>query len=104
METPVPTQALVGKAKNGDRDAFNDLVAFHPDELDKRVRLRLGSHLRETIELEDVLQETFVRAFQSNRQLSMARRDVLSEMAEIDRGACDPGDCSEKPAGARLLP
>lgn len=65
METPVPTQTLIGKAKDGDRDAFNDLVAFHRDELDKYVRLRLGSHLRETIDREDVLQETFVRAFQS---------------------------------------
>ncbi len=65
MEAPAPIQVLIGKAKNGDRDAFNDLVAFHREELDKYVRLRLGSHLRQKIDLEDVLQESFVRAFQS---------------------------------------
>ncbi len=59
------TQALVLKAQTGDRAAFEALVARYEGRLREIVSMRLGAHLRGKLEIEDVLQETFVRALQS---------------------------------------
>ena len=62
MEPQTRIHSLVDRARRGDREAFNDLSSAHRDDLDRYVRLRLGSHLRQSIDPEDVLQESFVRA------------------------------------------
>lgn len=67
MESPRQTEALLAKAQRGDRAAFDLLIRTQDNEVEKYVRLRLGAHLREYVEVEDVLQETYTRAFQALR-------------------------------------
>ena len=59
------TQVLLHEASRGDRKAFAVLVQNQRDPLEKYVRLRLGTHLRERVEVDDVIQETYSRALQS---------------------------------------
>ncbi len=56
---------LIKRASNGDRAAFEGLVALHTQQLLTRIQKRIGPELREKLEPEDVLQETFLRAFRS---------------------------------------
>jgi len=58
-------EALVGRAKEGDRAAFETLVARSRERLEGWVRSHLGEPLREKVEVEDVLQETYLWAFQA---------------------------------------
>ena len=60
-----PTQSLVAKAQNGDRAAFDEIVARHAGQLMAVIRSRIGSHLRPKLDPEDVLQDTLLGAFQS---------------------------------------
>ena len=59
------TRTLVSRAKTGDRTAFESLVAEYTEELRDRIGFRMGPQVRGKLEPEDVLQETFLRAFQS---------------------------------------
>jgi len=65
MAEPDPIQMLVERAQAGDREAFSALVERFRDRLrlwiETKARLRLGP----SIEIDEVLQETFVRAFES---------------------------------------
>ena len=61
------TLALIERARNGERTAFDELATSITDPLLASIRLRLGEKLREKLDPEDVLQETFVRAFRSIR-------------------------------------
>ena len=63
--TDIGTQALVAKAQAGDREAFGGLVARYEDQLRERLGLRMRWQVRGKTELDDVLQETFLRAFES---------------------------------------
>jgi DNA-directed RNA polymerase specialized sigma24 family protein len=63
MEPHASRETLVCRAQGGDRDAFEELFATYRERLAAVVRCRLGAGLRGRVEVEDVLQETFVRAF-----------------------------------------
>ncbi len=65
MEARQDTEALIREAQGGDREAFDRLVVRYTPELEKTVRLRLGGYLRQKIEVDDVLQETFLKAYAS---------------------------------------
>ncbi|MBI4603525.1 MAG: sigma-70 family RNA polymerase sigma factor [Planctomycetes bacterium] len=65
MGPPGVTRAVIEKAQAGDRAAFDALVAAHRDRIERHVRESLGARLRGRCEVDDVLQETFLRAFQS---------------------------------------
>ena len=65
MEARQDTEALIREAQRGDREAFDCLVVRYTPELEKTVRLRLGGYLRQKIEVDDVLQETFLKAYAS---------------------------------------
>ena len=56
---------LVAQAQAGDRGAFDALVESFEDRLREFIRSRMGPRVQGRLELEDVLQETLVRAFQS---------------------------------------
>ena len=56
---------LVGNAQLGDRTAFDGLVARTRDDLRATIAARLGSHLRSSVDIEDILQETYTRALQA---------------------------------------
>ena len=56
---------LIENAQQGDRSAFEELVAESREPLLKAIRRRMGRTLREKLEPEDGLQETLLRAFRS---------------------------------------
>jgi RNA polymerase sigma-70 factor (ECF subfamily) len=64
LENP-PMQELLDRARRGDREAFDAIVRRLRSRLqgsiEKWSRLRLGPH----VDVEDVLQETFLRAYRS---------------------------------------
>ncbi len=61
-DDPGQTLILVRRAKSGDDDAFTELYRRHADRVRRSVRLRLASE--GVHDLEDVVQETFMYAFE----------------------------------------
>ena len=59
------TQELIRRAQSGDREAFDELVAFHRKELESFIGSRLGAALQGRFEVADVVQETLLKAFRS---------------------------------------
>jgi RNA polymerase sigma-70 factor (ECF subfamily) len=59
------TRGLVGKAQEGDSDAFAALMDKYERRLEALIHVRLGPSLRQRVEVEDVLQETYLNAFRS---------------------------------------
>ena len=56
-------EALVREAKDGSRTAFDRLVGIYGERLERFIGSRLGDALKGRIEVEDVLQDTLLRAF-----------------------------------------
>jgi RNA polymerase sigma-70 factor (ECF subfamily) len=56
---------LIERAQRGDRAAFDELASSAAKNLLPRIHRRIGPGLREGLDPEDVLQETFFRAFRS---------------------------------------
>ena len=77
MAPPEPTQALVERAQVGDRQAFDELAASHRSRLAALIQSRLGSSLRSRLEVDDVLQDSFLRAFQAIRRFAWQGEDSL---------------------------
>ena len=65
MESQDQTQILVRNAQEGRRTAFEELASRHRLRLEALIHSRLGPALRETVEVEDLIQETLLRAFAS---------------------------------------
>ncbi len=65
MTPPTELRAWIVEAQRGDRRAFERAIAAVEDELRATIDRRLGRGLRPAIDPEDVLQETFLRAFKS---------------------------------------
>ena len=65
MEAENRTEALVQKAKEGDRAAFRRLAQRYEARLLRLVRSRLGSGLDQKIDASDVVQDTFLRALEA---------------------------------------
>ena len=62
---PEETLQLIERARDGDREAFDALVCPLRETLLSRIRLKMGSALRDKMDPEDVLQETQLRALRS---------------------------------------
>lgn len=77
---------LVLRAQEGDAHALNRLIERYYGRVRRIVRLRLGSKLRESVDSEDILQETFfaaVRAFENFEMREEASLiNWLSRLAE----------------------
>jgi RNA polymerase sigma-70 factor, ECF subfamily len=56
---------LLERAQAGDRTAFEELVAPLVPGLRERIVARMGEWLRQKLDVDDVVQETLLRAFQS---------------------------------------
>jgi RNA polymerase sigma-70 factor (ECF subfamily) len=56
---------LFARARGGEREAFDALIEMTRDPLRAAVGQRMGARLRKTLEVDDVLQETYVRALQA---------------------------------------
>ncbi len=59
------TQALLTRAGGGDRTAFEELADRYRPRLEALIRLRLGADLGAKVEVDDISQETLLRAFTS---------------------------------------
>ncbi len=59
------SQSILDRARGGDREAFDGLAGELRDSLERHIRIRMGSSLQGRIEPEDVLQETYTRAWKS---------------------------------------
>ena len=82
----------ISRARQGDREAFDRLARDSEGPLRSLIDIQLGEGLRSRVEVDDLLQETFLRAFQSMRQFEgetpAAFRTWLSGIARnavIDR-------------------
>ncbi len=62
MSSPTSTFGLLERIQRGDREAFTPLYDRYSRRLAVLVHCRLGPELRESLEIEDVLQEVFLRA------------------------------------------
>ena len=56
---------LVERAREGDRTAFDELFMAFEDRIRAFIRSRIRPGYRERLDAEEILQDTFVRAFQS---------------------------------------
>ncbi len=61
MENP-NLEELVKKASQGDSGAFEALVRSQTDRLKRHVNHRIGVRLKEALDADDVIQETFLKA------------------------------------------
>ena len=59
------SQMLVNRARDGDRAAFGQLFENYRSRMAGLISSRIGPGLRGKLEVDDVLQETFTKAFQS---------------------------------------
>ncbi len=59
------SEQLLRQAQEGDRAAFEHLVEIYRPRLEALVRLKLGSELRGRVEVDDIIQETLVGAYDS---------------------------------------
>ncbi len=65
MNKHLSSETLVGRAQAGDRGAFGELSARYRQRLEALVETRMGKEVRATMDVADVVQETFARALQS---------------------------------------
>lgn len=68
---------MVDRARQGDRTAFDRLSGEIQPGLERHVRARIGKFLESRVEVEDVLQETWVRAWKSIPSFRGAGEEVL---------------------------
>ena len=63
MPAPTSTFALLEKAKTGDEEALSRAFEKHRRRLAVLIHYRLSPHARQFYEVEDLVQETHLRAF-----------------------------------------
>ncbi len=69
MIDPIPAAELARRAKEGDQQAIRGLVGLFSSRLEGFVRSRMGERLKKQLEIDDVVQETFAKAFTSIKKL-----------------------------------
>lgn len=65
MAEPDQILHLLERAKSGDRPAFDQITQKLRGKLESFVRSRIRAQYRQRLELDELIQETFVRAFES---------------------------------------
>lgn len=68
METSEYIKRLVGKAQRGDSGAFDQIVLRYTEHIRALVFSELGDGLRRRVEIDDLVQDTFLQAFRSIEQ------------------------------------
>jgi RNA polymerase sigma-70 factor (ECF subfamily) len=63
MESPRSSLYLIERIKKGDQEAFSPLIEKYRSRLAVWVHYRMSPNLRRMIEVDDILQETLLRAF-----------------------------------------
>jgi RNA polymerase sigma-70 factor (ECF subfamily) len=78
------SQGLIARIKNGDDEAFSALFGKYRPRLAVLIHYRIGPELRRFFEVDDILQETFLRAFRDFDQFTyQSRGSFLSWLARI---------------------
>jgi len=77
MVTSDSLRELLERAQAGDRPAFARVVEIFRGRLCRQVEARLGKRIRGAIDVDDVLQETFTRAFTSIRKVKWHSEERL---------------------------
>ncbi len=62
-------QELIAKAEAGDRTALGELLLLNYSQLARYVALKLPTSVQGTLSVDDILQQTFLRAFRGFRRL-----------------------------------
>jgi RNA polymerase sigma-70 factor (ECF subfamily) len=65
MSAQDSTIMFIARARAGDRVAFDSLARMYLPQIERRVSARIGRRLSEGIEVNDIVQETLLRGFQS---------------------------------------
>ena len=65
MATQDQTEGLVSRAQAGDRCAFDEIVHLYTARLKQHIHAHMGNRLRAKLEVEDILQQTFMVAFET---------------------------------------
>ena len=73
---------LISKAKSGDRSAFDQIFRGTQDRLVNFIRSLMGPSLRQRVDPEDILQETFLRAYRSISQFEWRGEDAFCRWLE----------------------
>lgn len=63
------TEDLAHRARAGDREAFEELIRPLRSRLEDQVQARMGERVRATVEAEEVVQETLLKAYESIERL-----------------------------------
>lgn len=69
---------LVERAQRGDRAAFDDLVRLESARLEAFVRARLGGSLARKTHIEDIVQESLLRAYRDFREFQLRDDDSFA--------------------------
>lgn len=93
-KTPPPRGLdLIRRARSGDREAFDALARSHEGALRGILTCHLGPGLRGRVEVDDLLQDTLLRAFRSMEQFRGESNDafrswitVIAQHVVVDRG------------------
>jgi RNA polymerase sigma-70 factor, ECF subfamily len=67
LEVNEPLESLIKKAQNGDRESFDLLFEQHREGLMSLLRRRTGPRLRALVEVEDLYQDTCLKAYEAIR-------------------------------------
>src|SRR5262245_47299057 len=76
-------EELVRHAQTGDRLAFENIDRALRPHVAQRVRIKLGRKLRQYVDSEDIVQETFVEAFKLLPAFSWTRNGCLLRWIEV---------------------
>jgi RNA polymerase sigma-70 factor (ECF subfamily) len=68
-------QAFLARAQGGEREASDRLLEEHRGRLETWVRRQIGARLRSRADAEDIVQDTFLRAFESIGRFSWTHDD-----------------------------
>jgi RNA polymerase sigma-70 factor (ECF subfamily) len=80
------TQLLICKARDGSREAFDELVKRYEVPIELLVRLEAGTRVRGSVEVSDLVQETFTSAFESMPRFRGESRETFARwLSEIAR-------------------
>ncbi len=77
MESRAATESLIPRARRGDRTAFDRLAEGVRERLEAIVRSRLGPSARRSVDVDDIVQETLLRAFDSMRRFEEGDVDAF---------------------------
>ncbi len=77
MNQTQPRSDLVDRARRGDRAAFEELSESHRERLAGFIRSRIRPQFRPRLEMDDLVQEVFVRAVESVGRLRARDEDAF---------------------------